>query len=91
MFTGNNNNAGGSQQQESGPSAGRLLTKTREKVTAEQKALARQLNKDVSLWRVLLHDDNIHTFEFVIDTIVKVVPMVRERERGDVVNPDKAF
>jgi len=25
------------------------------------------------IWRVLLHNDDVHTFDYVIDTIVKVL------------------
>lgn len=32
------------------------------------------------IWRVLLHNDDVHTFDYVIDTIVKVVRTVTRKK-----------
>merc|ERR1711988_2097125 len=31
-------------------------------------------------WRVLLHNDEIHTFEYVTEAIVKIVPQITRRK-----------
>ena len=32
------------------------------------------------IWKVLLHNDDVHTFDYVIDTIVKVVRTVTRKK-----------
>eukprot|EP00960_Hanusia_phi_P026951 746550-Hanusia_phi.AAC.3 len=38
-----------------------------------------QVDKE-PIWRVLLHNDDVHTFDYVIDTIVKVVRTVTRKK-----------
>jgi ATP-dependent Clp protease adapter protein ClpS len=35
---------------------------------------------DEGWWRVLLHNDEIHTFEYVVEAIVKVVPQITRKK-----------
>jgi ATP-dependent Clp protease adapter protein ClpS len=37
-------------------------------------------NEDEGWWRVLLHNDEVHTFEYVTEAVVKVVPSITRKK-----------
>uniref|UniRef100_A0A7S1TWE5 Adaptor protein ClpS core domain-containing protein n=1 Tax=Phaeomonas parva TaxID=124430 RepID=A0A7S1TWE5_9STRA len=57
----------------------KTIDKVDEKVEEKQKE---DLDKE-QWWRVLLHNDEIHTFEYVIEEIVGTVPTVTRRKAFD--------
>jgi len=53
-----------------------VLTKVKEKVEAK----AKEKIKNEGMWRVLLHNDEIHTFDYVTHSIVKVVKQLSRKK-----------
>ena len=69
MSTEGGGGEGGREKETEGKS--RVLTKLKEKVEVEAKAKSKIKNE--GMWRVLLHNDEIHTFDYVTHSIVKTV------------------
>ena len=56
-----------------------LTTITIDKVKTEEK----EDIKDESEWRVLLHNDEVHTFEYVVESLVKVIGTIDRKQAWD--------
>lgn len=55
-------------------SRSRKKKKARGVITKDRtEALAQQLKKEETMWRVVLHNDEVHTFKYVIQTLIKVI------------------
>ena len=57
-----------------------LSTITIDKVKTEEK----EDIKDESEWRVLLHNDEVHTFEYVVGSLVKVIGTIDRKKAWDI-------
>jgi len=57
-----------------------LQTITIDKTKAEQK----EEKKDESEWRVILHNDEVHTFEYVVNSLVKVIGTIDKKKAWDI-------
>uniref|UniRef100_A0A7S0HC99 Adaptor protein ClpS core domain-containing protein n=1 Tax=Hanusia phi TaxID=3032 RepID=A0A7S0HC99_9CRYP len=68
-----------SQDQEGGGAGVAVLTKPPDLDKAADYEKKEQVDKE-PIWRVLLHNDDVHTFDYVIDTIVKVVRTVTRKK-----------
>ena len=55
-------------------------TITIDKVDNKVETQLKQEIDEESWWRVLLHNDEIHTFEYVTEAIVKVVPQITRKK-----------
>lgn len=56
-----------------------LTTITIDKVKLEEK----EDIKDETEWRVLLHNDEVHTFEYVVESLVKVIGTIDRKQAWD--------
>jgi len=57
-----------------------VQTITIEKTTTEVETDTKIELTEEGWWRVLLHNDEIHTFEYVVEAIVKVVPQITRKK-----------
>mmetsp|Transcript_21259 Transcript_21259/g.47985 ORF Transcript_21259/g.47985 Transcript_21259/m.47985 type:complete len:184 (-) Transcript_21259:227-778(-) len=70
---------GGGDQERSAKGAGTAV------ITIDQTDIETETETKTELdeegwWRVLLHNDEIHTFEYVVEAIVKVVPQITRKK-----------
>lgn len=70
---------GGGQERAKSKKRG-LTTITIEKQKVEEE----EEEKDETEWRVLLHNDEVHTFEYVVDSLVKVIGTVDRKGAWDI-------
>jgi len=70
---------GGGNRERSKSKKRGLTTITIDKVKAEEK----EDIKDESEWRVLLHNDEVHTFEYVVESLVKVIGTIDRKQAWD--------
>lgn len=50
----------------------------------KQKVEEEEDEKDDTEWRVLLHNDEVHTFEYVVDSLVKVIGTIDRKLAWDI-------
>lgn len=60
--------------------AGKVKVLVKDKVEEDTEVKEKEDLDKEQWWRVLLHNDEIHTFEFVIEEIVNVVPTTTRRK-----------
>lgn len=60
--------------------AGKVKVLVKDKVEEDTEVKEKEDLDKESWWRVLLHNDEIHTFEFVIEEIVNVVPTTTRKK-----------
>ena len=70
---------GGSGEREKGGAGVAVLTKPPDVDKANELERKEAVDKE-PIWRVLLHNDDVHTFDYVIDTIVSVVRTVTRKK-----------
>lgn len=70
---------GGPPDQKRKKGAG-IQTITIDKTDIETETELKEDIEDEGWWRVLLHNDEVHTFEYVVEAVVKVVPQITRKK-----------
>ncbi|GAB0492080.1 hypothetical protein MMPV_003339 [Pyropia vietnamensis] len=61
-------------------SGGGVAVITKQKTGTKQSTQRKEKTDKEKVWRVLLHNDDVHTFEYVTQSIVKVVKTVTRKK-----------
>jgi len=77
---GGDKGGGGDGGQERSKKGAGVATLVIEKTDAKVEEATKEALDDDTWWRVLLHNDEIHTFEYVVESVVKVVPTLTKKK-----------
>lgn len=69
---------------DSGRERSRKTKKGKSLITLEKtEAKSKEEKRDESQWRVILHNDEVHTFNYVVDALTKILPEYNKKKAFD--------